>query len=121
MTLALFNGKINKGGVMNTKQIGKQRRNRRYYLKKKRALNNISNKANELSLPGYFKKLTLSEFMIYIAIRDSREVYSLTTLVNNTCLSIRSIRNSANNLEKMGYINQRKYGKEKILTLKELQ
>jgi len=121
MTLALFNGKINKGGVMNTKQIGKQRRNRRYYLKKKRALNNISNKANELSLPSYFKKLTLSEFMIYIAIRDSREVYSLTTLVNNTCLSIRTIRNSTNNLEKMGYINQRKYGKEKILTLKELQ
>ena len=106
---------------MNTKQIGKQRRNKRYYLKKKRALNNISNESNELTLPDYFKKLTLSEFMIYIAIRDAKEIYSLTTLMNNTCLSIRTIRNSANNLEKMGYINQRRYGKEKILTLKELQ
>lgn len=105
---------------MTPKQIGKQRRNRRYYLKKQRTLKDISGKINNLVFPDYFKKLTLSEFMVFIAVRDSRQIHSLTTLTNNTCLSIRTIRNSANNLEKMGYIVQRKHGKDKILTLKEL-
>jgi hypothetical protein len=106
---------------MTTKQTGKQRRNKRYYLKKKRELKDISGSETNLSFPDYYKKLTLSEFMIFIAVRDTKQIHSLTTLLNNTCLSFRTIRSGANNLEKLGYITQRKYGKNKILTLKELQ
>jgi hypothetical protein len=121
LTLALNNDKLYVEVEMTPKQIGKQRRNRRYYLKKKRSLKNISGNESNLTFPDYYKKLTLSEFMIFIAVRDSKQIHSLTTLVSNTCLSVRTIRSSANNLEKMGYISQKKYGKDKILTLKELQ
>lgn len=88
-----------------------QQKNRRYYLKSTRANNSIASKNDDVILPTWYKSLTLSEFMIVMALKECVEIPSQESLCKNTCLSIRTIANAVKNLESLGYLKRVKYGK----------